>query len=509
MQVSIGRSIPHTNLQLKSRAESSNQSNIDQTGVECPEQPLIDLECSQTKSISEGNPDSDSGSHYDDLSEGTVVRIPYHRVEDVSRSALELFQNGISFDHSGPSSGVELGASLRRIYSPAVSPTFTGAQELNLERWYEGPTPFYNLGGSMAGNEVTDREVDRFLGPSRTQPPEPGGEERNVQLSKMSRRAFQRLNKPLQTQTSLGNITMLTTQAQNQNVMQEQKLQRKMSMPVIPLSKVDAWIVNVPRRTKDGDNPGRILEKPPGYTAGPSLENLAVRRAVGISSRGAREAIANGAGILQRQVQMIDAMRSHKKQQRECGQKETTIVDITGKWGGIGESVCTPITTTTGYNQCGELSEALVDCNDAAATPQEESTMCYHETTLSGLPKAKDVPAPTQNATMSVIPLKCNQESSVRYLKMSDGATRTRIRTKTVQEKKSHSTEPMPSTSPPQEPNARKRPKVSLKIAYVEERKRRGQSPPKVPMSQNVGLCGVCSECLQVIAASRFQFAYM
>lgn len=500
MQVSIGHSLPQTNLRLTICAESSKQTNIDQTGVKSPDQPLIDLECSQNSSISEDNPDSDNGSQYNDMSDGTVVRTPHQRsLADVSRSALELFQNGISFDHSGPSSGVGFRASPRRISSPAVSPTFRGAQEPNLESWSEGPKSLYNFGSSMAGNEATNIKFDLFLDHSRTQPPEPGEEKRSVQLSKMSRRAFQRLTKPPRT---------VTTQAQNQNVTQKQKLQRKMSMPVIPLSKVDAWIMNVAHRTKDGDSPARILGKPPGNTATPSLENLSVKKAVDVSNRGAREAITNNVDILQRQVQMIDAMRSHKKQQRDCGQKETTIVDITGKWGRIGESVCTPITTTTGYSQYGELSPALVDCNDAAVTSQEESTICYHETTLSALPKAKDLPAPTQNATTSAIPSKCNQESRVRYLKISDGATRTRIRTTTVQEKKSHSTERMPSTPPPQEPNGRKTPKVNLKIACVEERKRREQSLPKVPISQKVGLCDVCSECLQVGAACRFHFAY-
>lgn len=418
----------------------------------------------------------DSTGQNDQESCGTVVRTPHQRsLVDVSRAALELFENGISFDPSFRSKRAGHGSSSDHESSGGVSPT---------SKVPPGP------------ERKTDSKSQAFLGKYQNSTEDTGGELKKPGHRTVTRKAFRELTNSLRTKKSLSNILMTNTQTRIQSMAKKHILRRvNTSSPMVSPTE-GTWAEEVDQQTEP------VKTTPPSL---PSIKHqgpLQVEdnvESILILDRIRQDMTMLRNGLLD--LEPVQAGKENKQGHNISAQGRTGMLSSTTGVEVVDESACTPITITTGSLRL--RSGPSKDFDALAAKKQEKPTASCPEKKSSVSPKTEDTPAATPSDTTFLVPADQQQDEKQYVLKTTRAANRLQLRQKKA-DMVTQSTESKPSTANQSQTEVQPTPKVMLKIAYAEERKKKRKAEEAVltvlalQTRTKRHICGVCSECLHV-----------
>ncbi|KAJ6789293.1 hypothetical protein PWT90_02159 [Aphanocladium album] len=476
-------------------------------------------ECdSQIKNISDESLDSTSRNGRESC--GTVVRTPHHRsLGDVSRAALELFENGISFDRSFRSKRTGNGSSSRYESSEAVSPT------TKVER---------------DASHIRSSTLQPFLGKYREYQGSQDIEKKDSSHRTVTRKTFREMSHSLRTKTSLTNILMASPSARLQTMAKKHMMRKVDSTPATNQPLVGAWIEDLIQtelaKPKPPSLPAIEFEEPLRMIAKQQDSNLWIeghleknmfaaktRRTEAQSSVSTPNEVRQEMENFQENLLKRDSAATGKENCKIQDRKFATSVDTGGieaTMKGInetGESACTYITITTGSMRVKAVQSK--DFNELEVSKQQNSAESYLEMKSKNSSKTEDTPANTPNDTAYPVSTNHQQDAKQYVLKTTRGANRIQLRQKKVAAE-AQNAELSPSTTNCSNTVTPPAQKSMLKVGFLEERKKQrvgmaipAATPTATPTAEPSAIpstaqeaqaptsrkhCGGCSECLRI-----------
>ncbi|KAJ3486360.1 hypothetical protein NLG97_g6632 [Lecanicillium saksenae] len=457
--------------QLKSLAENSANTRIEDVKIR-KEETLIDLDDSQIQDSSCESLDSTSLSQNDRESCGTVVRTPHHRsLADVSRAALELFENGISFDHSFRSKRASNGSPSRHESSEAISPTS------KVER---------------GAKHIRNSDSQPFLGKYRDCQEIRGAEQIIPSQRTVTRRTLRELTNSLRTKASLTNLLMtspsvrLRTMARK-NMMRREDTNLPMNQPI-----VGAWIedLNQTEQVKreppslpliEHQEPLRLMPEKKNanlWIKGYMETNMAAEKPTRADPPSSvstpdeiRQEMKSLQELLKQDMEEIGKENSKTfKRNRSIGVDTEAMEKTTAGIDQTGESACTYITITTGSMRA--KPGKLKDFNELGMSKQQIAIESCAEMKSSKSSKTEDMPAHTPNDTTCAVAANVQKGTGAYVLKPTRVANRIQLRQK-KEVNEAQNTEGSPSTSNRSDIVTPPVQRGLLRVGYQEERKKK------------------------------------
>lgn len=404
------------------------------------------------------------------------MRTPHQRsLVDVSGAALELFENGISFDHSFRSKRAGQGMSSKQESSGGVSPTS------------QVPT---------GQGHITDSKSQAFLGKQQNNLEDSGGKSNKPGHRTATRKAFRELTNSLRTKKSLPNVIMENTQNRIQNMTRKHILRREEQARTPTASPtVGIWIDGAAQQTKPAKTTPSSL---------PTIKHQESLQTVGdVGTVLTPDRIYQDMSVLRNGVLNLESTETGKENEgsHSVSAQAVTTNDIPNSTmkdaDAKDQSAYTHITITTGSFRlkAGAPSkhyDALV------AKELEKPTGSYPENKLSDSSKTADTQTATPKDTTLAVSVNYQPGAKQHTMKTTRAANRLQLRQKKADDD-SESTEPKPSKANQSQTESHPAPKVMLKVAYIEERKKkRGTAALSVLTRTKPNHCGGCSECLRV-----------
>lgn len=432
-------------------------------------------------------------------SSGTVVRTPHQRsLADVSRAALELFENGISFDHSFRPSRAGRGASSGYESPEAISPT----SKVNLD-----------------SKPIRSSTSQPFLGKRRNILEDPGREQKGSHHRMVARKTFHELTNSLRTKQSPTNVLMANTHTRIQNITKKHIRRRSGTGHPTTQPIIGAWVEGIPQTEPvtamaptlpfiEHQEPLQIISERLGSKLGTKGTKTTMFQMESTeqditSTISAGDQIRQDVQNLRAELQHLDSATLGKENRKLLnlrGPETAGIreVDTTMKQhSGVGESVCTRITITTRSPVVG--GAPAEDCTGPPVMKQEKSIETCPEKKPNSSLKTGDMPINTPSDTTSPAPTNLREDAKPYVLKTTRAANRLQLR-QTKANAAPQKSEPNPAQA---KHEAVIHPKVSLKVGYIEERKKTALASSPVasittaPATVRRDRCDTYSECLQ------------
>lgn len=403
------------------------------------------------------------------------MRTPHQRsLVDESGAALELFENGISFDHSFRPKKAGQGLSSKQESSGGVSPT--------------SQVP-------IGQSHITDSKSEAFLGKQQKDLEDSGGKTNKPGNRTATRKAFRELTNSLRTKKSWPNNFKGNAQARIQNMTRKHILRREEAKTPTASPTVDIWIDGAAQPAE------RAKTLPSSLPTIQHQEPLQMVGDVGIVSAPGR--IHQDMSMLRNGVLSPESTKTGKENEgshsvsaqgvsaNDVPNFKTKEVDVEV------QSAYTHITITTGSFRL-KAEAPLNHCDALAAKKLEKPTKSCPENKLSISSKTEGTQIDTPKDTVPAVSANCQQGTRQHILKTTRGANRLQLRQKKA-DLDSEGTEPKPCKASQSLTESHQAPKVMLKVAYIEERKKKRETAVLSALTRTrSNHCGGCSECLRV-----------
>lgn len=450
--------------QLGSPPENSPASQVPETSHKVQEN-LIDLDDLQREVSSAESLDSNSANER--ASCGTVMRTPHQRsLADISRAGLELFENGISFDHSFRSKKASHATSFNRESSGGISPT-TKVR----------PDP----------DHIANSKWQPFLENGDHNSKDPTNQMSKLGHRTDTRKTFRAVTNSLRATTSLSNIFMANTQTRTQTMAKKHMLRRETTDSLTESHLAGARVKNVDQKA------GRFMTMAPSLSTIQYPEPFEMTEDVRCGST--PDKTVQDTRMLSGGFPDLNCINHSKEDQeghslgvrgRTEDEASNTPRAVQAKDG----SVYTHTTITTGSMLL--TAPQLEGRNAPVANEPGMPTASCPEKTWNVLSKAVDTQIATPNDTTSLAGASSLQDAIPFALKTTRAAHRLQLREKKTNGiTQSVGPKATPASHSLTEPQ--NGPKTMLKVAYAEDRKR------KVVQREMERIhCDGCSECFRI-----------
>ena len=345
---------------------------------------------------------------------------------------------------------------------------------------------------------ITESASQAFLGKQQNNSEDAGGKPNKPGHRTATRKAFRELTNSLRTKKSLTNIIMENTQTRIQNMTRKHILRKEEASIPTASPTVGVWIDDAALQTE------RAKTTPPSLPTIKHQEPLQMVGDAGTVSTPDR--IRQDMKMLRNGLLDLESTKTGKENEGSYNvsdQAVTTNVIPNSKTKDVDardQSAYTHITITTGSFRL-KAGAPSKHCDALAAKKLEKPTGSCPENKLSVSSKTGDTQAATPKDTTPAVSVNYQQDAKQYALKTTRAANRLQLRQKKA-DILSESTEPKPSTANQSQTESHPAPKAMLKVAYIEERKKKRETMAALlsvlTRTKPPRHCGGCSECLRV-----------